>query len=172
MLMAEAIIPLWLHSWARLNKCSLFEVALPPSQVSPLPPCTSQQIISLSITTLYKQPSEPSCINHLFTHWHSRHRRSLFGLLENSHPCSPVMAIKPDLTSSVNNITLLFWEVCYGIKRQASGGYPNNCLKWPTEEILQCTEPSPNKVHNKQCRDHFVINEPKGFWFWKTDGVR
>lgn len=43
MLMVEAIIPLWLHSWARLNRCGLFEVVLPSESGLPA--------ISLYITT-------------------------------------------------------------------------------------------------------------------------
>lgn len=52
------------------------------------PPCTSQQIIILSITTLYKQPPEPHCINHLFTHWHSRISTVFFWLLLSNTPPS------------------------------------------------------------------------------------
>lgn len=61
--MAEAIIPLWLHSRARLNKCSLFEVALPPSQVPLRSPST--YITTNHRLVLCMQPSEPCRINHL-----------------------------------------------------------------------------------------------------------
>lgn len=84
MLMAEAIIPLYLHSWVRLNKCVLSEVALPPCQVlTAFPPRTFQEIISLSIAALHGRPSGPSRIKHLYS------RSLLLSLLlsvENPYP--------------------------------------------------------------------------------------
>lgn len=100
MLMAEAIIPLYLHSWVRLNKCVLSEVALPPCQVlTAFPPRTFQEIISLSIAALHGRPSGPSRIKHLYS------RSPLLSLLlsvENPYPFRkrPAVAINSAATTT------------------------------------------------------------------------
>lgn len=89
--MAGAIIPLYLHSCARLNKCILSEVALPPRQVlTAFPPRTLQEIISPSIAALHARPPGPSRVKHLYS------RSPLPSLLlsrENPYPFRKLPAV-------------------------------------------------------------------------------
>lgn len=96
------------------------------------PPRTSKQIISLSITTLYKQPCEPCSINHLLTHWHSRHKYSLLSLLRSNILTLAAHYYGNKIWCKLlgrHKITLLIWEVCYSI--QMSSIWINiPCAQW------------------------------------------
>lgn len=118
------------------------------------PPGTSQQIISLPITTLYMQPCEPSSINPLSTYWHLRSILvpvSLFLLFSKilSHAShfyeyniqSHGLPGQSKITLFLRGVCKTAWHVRHLTEKfqYPWACYNNCCLKWPTEEINPCS---------------------------------
>lgn len=162
MLMAGAIIPLYLQRWARLNKCILSAVALPPRQVlTAFPPRTLQEIISPSIAALHGRPPGPSRVKHLYSR---SPLPSLLLSLENPYPFRKWPTVVRNSAELLQHTKTHLVDLEHSLQCQMSTIWLNiprmqGVLHWSNVNV-QLTESLTNRVEliNESSRVLFLQN--------------